>query len=95
MKTYEINGYDLWQFIEENLPNYHQRDDVLHNDLVSRFVNSEDMEEADYKMVHEEFEGNILAAEKWLDNDIERLFAEAVTAAFRDNAISTITIFRK
>ena len=94
-KTYNIGEYDTWEFIEDNLPNYHQRDDVLHNDLVSRFVNCEDMEEADYKMVHEEFEGNILAAEDWLDKDIKRLFLEAVEAAYDNQSLRKIETFEK
>ena len=91
-KTYNIGDYDTWRFIEENLPNYHQRDDVLYNDLVSRYVNGEDMDENDFEMINNHFGGKVDVAEKWLDADIKRLFLEAVEAAFDSDNISTITI---
>ena len=94
-KTYNIHEYDTWKFIEENLPNYHHRDDVLYNDLVSRYVNGEELEDADFEMINNRFNGNYTAAEQWLDNDIERLFMETCAYALENGKIATITIIQK
>ena len=93
-KTYSICEYDLWRFIEENLPNYHGRDDVLHNDIVSRYVNGEDMDDEDAATMAFEFE-SVDEAERWLDEDVKRLFLEAVEAAFDNGAIKEISLFVK
>lgn len=91
MKTYKINEYDDWNFIEENLPNYHQRDDILYNDIVSRYVNGEELDNADVEMMQRDFR-SVEEAEKWLDKDSKRLFLEAVEAAYDSNKIATITV---
>ena len=93
-KTYSISEYDEWKFIEDNLPCYHQRDDVLHNDIVSRYVNGEDLSDKDAADMAFEFD-SIEAAEKWLDNDIKRLFIESVATAFERGEIESITIVKK
>ena len=93
-KNYSISGYDEWKFIEENLPNYHRRDDVLHNDIVSRYVNGEDLDDEDRATMAFEFD-SIDDAEKWLDDDIKRLFLEAVEAAYDNHTLDEITIFVK
>ena len=91
MKTYKINEYDEWNFIEENLPNYHQRDDILYNDIVSRYVNGEEIDENDMELMKCRF-NSVEEAEKWLDKDIKRLFLEAVEAAYDSHKIATITV---
>ena len=94
-RVYNIEEYDLWKFIEENLPNYHQRDDVLYNDIVSRYVNGEDLSDSDYKMMCEHFGVNYDAAEQWLENDIKRLFLEAVEASYDNQSLRKIETFEK
>lgn len=32
---------DLWGFIEEYLPNYYKRNDVLRSDILFRYINDE------------------------------------------------------
>ena len=91
MKTYKINEYDEWNFISDNLPNYHQRDDVLYNDIVSRYVNGEEIDESDMELMKSRF-NSVEEAEEWLDNDCKRLFIEAVEAAYDNNKIATITV---
>lgn len=92
-KKYEIANYDEWQFIEENLPNYHRRDDVLFNDIVSRYVNGEELSEEDTNQVEAEFE-SVEDAEKWLDNDIKRLFLEAFKSAYEEGRVTNIEIYQ-
>lgn len=94
MKTYKINGYDEWTFIEENLPDYHRRDDVLYNDIVSRYVNGEELDDGDLAMVRGDF-ASVKEAEEWLDDDIKRLFLEAFKHAYEDGRVETITLEEK
>lgn len=91
MKTYNVKDYDEWTFIEENLPDYHRRDDVLYNDIVTRFVNGEDLEEADRYEMEATFSTR-KEAEEWLDKDIKRLFIEAFANAYEGGRVITITL---
>ena len=91
MKTYNIKDYNEWTFIEENLPDYHRRDDVLYNDIVTRFVNGEDLEEADRYEMEATFR-TLDEAEEWLDKDIKRLFIEAFKNAYEGGRVVTITL---
>lgn len=90
-KKYEIDGYDEWPFIEENLPNYHQRDDVLYNDIVKRYVNGEDLSEDDLANMKNRFLSTE-RAERWLDADIKRLFLEAFEDAYLNGKVSEIVL---
>lgn len=90
-KTYRINEYDDWSFIEENLPNYERRSDVLYNDIVCRYVNGEELDSDDAEMMQRDF-SSVEEAEKWLDKDCKRLFLEAVEAAFDGGRIVKITV---
>lgn len=91
-KSYLLGEYDEWTFIEDNLPNYHQRDDVLYNDIVSRYVNGEELSEDDLAQMKSDFP-SVESAEKWLDADIRRLFLEAVEAAYNEKRIMGIELF--
>lgn len=89
--TKSYGEYDEWNFIEDNLPNYHQRDDVLYNDIVSRYVNGEELDEGDLAQMKADFP-SVESAEKWLDTDIRRLFLEAVESAYDKGLICGITV---
>ena len=86
-----MGEYDEWNFIEDNLPNYHQRDDVLYNDIVSRYVNGEELDGEDLARMRADFP-SVESAEKWLDTDIKRLFLEAVGAAYDEGLLCEITV---
>lgn len=45
----------LWQFIEEYLPNYSSRDDVLLDDILTRFIEDDDVHEDDMVWIEAEF----------------------------------------
>lgn len=47
MKIIKFN----WDFIEQNLPNYYSRDDVLESDILGRYINNEDVLESDTKWI--------------------------------------------
>lgn len=68
------SGEKLWEFIEDNLPDYYHRDDILRYDILSRFVDDEDMEADDVMMVREEFNSDKDKAREELD-DMEKEFA--------------------
>lgn len=48
----------FWQFIEDYLPNYSSRDDVLWDDILSRFLEDDEVCESDMRIIEEVFNGN-------------------------------------
>ena len=56
------NDYDsyhsLWIFIETYLPNYSSRDDVLWDDILTRFLEDDEVCESDMRIIEEEFNGD-------------------------------------
>lgn len=93
-KTYRINEYEDWLFIEENLPNYESRNDILYNDIVSRYVNGEEIDDHDAEMMKNDF-SSFEEAVKWLDNDTKRLFLEAVEAVYEEGRLEAITCTKR
>ena len=93
-KTYRINEYEDWLFIEENLPNYESRDDILYNDIVSRYVNGEEIDDHDAEMMKNDF-SSFEEAAKWLDKDTKRLFLEAVEAVYEEGRLEAITCTKR
>ena len=45
----------MWRFIENYLPNYSSRDDVLLDDILLRYIEGDDVCEDDLKWIEEEF----------------------------------------
>ena len=93
-KTYRINEYEDWLFIEENLPNYESRNDILYNDIVSRYVNGEEIDSHDAEMMKNDF-SSFEEAAKWLDKDTKRLFLEAVEAVYEEGRLEAITCVKR
>lgn len=93
-KTYRINECEDWLFIEENLPNYESRDDILYNDIVSRYVNGEEIDSHDAEMMKNDF-SSFEEAAKWLDKDFKRLFLEAVEAVYEEGRLEAITCVKR
>lgn len=48
----------MWRFIEEYLPNYSSRDDVLQDDILFRFIDGDEVSEEDLKWIEDEFEND-------------------------------------
>jgi hypothetical protein len=46
---------DVWPFIEKFLPDYYHRDDILHYDIYSRFIDHEDLAEGDAEWIYADF----------------------------------------
>ena len=50
--------YDSWHFIEDYLPNYSSRDDVLRDDILLRYYEDDDVCEEDIKWIQEEYQSD-------------------------------------
>ena len=46
---------DVWAFIEKFLPDYYHRDDILHYDIYSRYIDHEDLAEGDAEWIYADF----------------------------------------
>ena len=68
------SGDNLDTFIGEYLPDYYHRDDVLHADIYSRYLNNEEVDESDLKWIHQDFGSDTDEVEKELDR-LEKRFA--------------------
>ena len=50
------NSYhDAWRFIEDYLPNYYQRDDVLMDDILLRYIENDGVSEDGLKWIESEY----------------------------------------
>ena len=45
---------NIWEFIEENHPNYSSSDEVLHSDIYQRFIDGEEVYPEDLEMIKED-----------------------------------------
>ena len=76
---------NVWAFIEKFLPDYYHRDDVLHFDIYSRYLDNEDVCESDLQWIYEDF-GSDKEKVKETINQMEREFAyEALTSWLEDH----------
>lgn len=46
---------EVWDFIERFLPDYYHRDDILHHDILTRYVDKEEVCESDLQWIHEDY----------------------------------------
>ena len=60
---------NLQQFIEEYLPDYYHRDDVLHLDIYSRYIDNEEVDESDLQWIYQDFGSD----KKKIEEEIDRL----------------------
>ena len=74
LKSFLRSGDHLEEFIEQYLPDYYHRDDVLHADIYSRYLHNEEVDESDLKWIHQDFGFDTDKVEKELDR-LEKRFA--------------------
>ena len=67
-------GSNLQQFIEEYLPDYYHRDDVLHLDIYTRFIDNEEVDESDLQWIYQDFGSDKKKVEEEIDR-LEKQFA--------------------
>ncbi len=84
--TLKKRGEDnTWAFIEEFLPDYYHRDDILHYDIYSRYINNEDLSEGDAEWIYNDF-GSDREKVKEAIEQMEKDFAyEALTSWLEDH----------
>lgn len=70
----------MWRFIEEYLPNYSSRDDVLRDDILFRFVDGDDVSKEDLKWIEDEFKNDKNLVKEELIRLESRFMVEAMKA---------------
>ena len=73
LKNYFASG-NLQQFIEEYLPDYYHRDDVLHLDIYSKYIDNEEMDESDLQWIYQDFGSDKEKVKEEIDR-LEKEFA--------------------
>ena len=70
----EYTSENLWKFIEEYLPDYYHRDDVLHWDIYSRYIDNEEVDGSDLQWIYQDFGSDKKKVEEEIDR-LEKQFA--------------------
>lgn len=89
MSNTEItNSYSqgFWRFIEDNLPNYYSRDDVLRDDILLRFLNDEDVYEKDLEWIADEYNNDKQLVKQEVIR-LEAKFAEEALLSYYANDV--------
>ena len=69
----------MWRFIEEYLPNYSSRDDVLRDDILFSFVDDDDVSKEDLKWIEDEFKND----KKLVKEELVRLESHFMVEALK------------
>lgn len=54
-KNERLDDHKLWEFIEDNLPDYYSSDEVLFSDILQRYLDGERVSKEDISMMRKEF----------------------------------------
>ena len=84
MNNTKIDNRDtdcLWNFIEEYLPNYSSRDDVLCDDILFRFISNDEVCKEDLVWIANDFNSDKNLVKKELVR-LETKFIEEALAAY-------------
>ena len=73
----------MWRFIEEYLPNYSSRDDVLQDDILFRFIDGDDVSEEDLNWIEDEFKNDKNLVKEELVRLESHFIAESLKAFWR------------
>jgi len=55
LRAEQHDGGGLWTFLEKYLPDYYHRDDILHHDIYSRYVDNEELSDGDLQWIYADF----------------------------------------
>ena len=72
---------DVWAFIEKFLPDYYHRDDILHYDIYSRYIDNEDLAEGDADWIYADFGSDKEKVKDTIDQ-MEKEFAYEALASW-------------
>lgn len=75
---------DVWAFIERFLPNYYHRDDILHFDIYSRYIDNEDLSEGDAEWIYQTFGADREKVKQTIDQ-MEKNFAYEALSYYLEN----------
>ena len=76
--TYQSNNCNAkWRFIEDNLPNYYHRDDVLRDNILYSFLEGEEVCDDDLEWIEEEFHSD----KKMIAEELRRMEAGFLSEA--------------
>ncbi len=73
---------NTWRFIEDYLPNYSNRDDVLLDDILFRFINDEFVCAEDIEWIVKEFNGDKCLIKEELVRLESRFMSESLHAYY-------------
>ena len=72
---------EVWAFIEKYLPEYYHRDDILHYDIYSRYIDHEDLAEGDAEWIYADFGSDKEKVKDTIDQ-MEKKFAYEALASW-------------
>lgn len=85
---------NYWTFIENYLPNYSSRGDVLWSDILMRYIDNEEVAKEDLKRIKEEIGLNKQTVVQELKRIDQLLFAESLNAYFAQHLSAKVCNFR-
>lgn len=86
MNNINRNNYsdiEIWKFIEEYLPNYYTRDDVLYNNILLKFIEGEELHDKDLEWIREDFGNDRRLIIENIVTQETQFFREALESYYR------------
>ncbi|MBQ8222545.1 MAG: 6-phospho-beta-glucosidase [Bacteroidales bacterium] len=77
----KITDSSYWEFIAEYLPYYSSDDRVLWSDILSRYLNGEEVSDEDLRCIYTSFKNREEVVEELIRTDLV-LFEEAINAYY-------------
>ena len=83
------NSYiSTWHFIEDYLPNYSSRDDILRNDILFRYIDGDYVSEEDMQWIQTEFNGDKKLVKEELVRLEKGFFEESLKAYYEQHYVA-------
>lgn len=83
------NSYiSTWRFIEDYLPNYSSRDDILRNDILFRYLDDDDVCDEDMQWIKAEFNGDKHLVKEELVRLEKGFFEESLKAYYEQHYVA-------
>lgn len=75
---------NYWQFIEDYLPNYYSREDVLWSDILIRFIENEELDDSDLLRIENEIGLSKKVVLREFKKNNKKLLLEAFDEYFKE-----------